>query len=146
MSFIGLNLAGGGAAVFDRLGQGGDKVLYKFRALGLQVGRFGRVFFQIVQLYGGQLRVLFCRCWLGSTPSAGAGAEGKFPFAVTNGERAVDRVMNGERPLLGLRLAKQCGQEGKRILSGVSRDGVALAEHVGDGGEEIGGAYGLVGG
>ena len=125
MAFVGLDWAGSGAAVFDRLGEGGDEILHQFRALGLQVVLLGGIGVQVVQLQRWQGFVFLCGGRLGGAPAAGAGAEGEFPFAAADGERAVDRVVNGERPPLGLRLAKQGREEGKRIL--VNGGGVAIA-------------------
>ena len=92
-----------------------------------------------------QVRIFFGVVRAGRAPSAGAGAEGELPFAAPDGERSVDGVVNGERPRLGIRLAKQGGQKRKRILGGVVGKFFAIADYVVQCCKQIGGADGLGG-
>ena len=79
--------------------------------LGLQVFLLCGIVCEIVQLNQRQLGVLFCVVGTRGAPATGAGAEGELPLAAPDGKRAVDRVVNRERPCLRFRLAKQRGQK-----------------------------------
>ena len=145
VTLVGLIGAGCGAAVFDRLGHSVNQLDHQFRVLGLQIVFLRRIAFQIVQLNQWQFRIFFGVVWAGSAPAAGTGAEGEFPFATPDGERAVDGVVDGERPSPGIRLAKQRRQKRERILGGVVRKFFAVANDVVERGEQVGGADGLGG-
>ena len=106
VAFVGLNWAGGSSTIFDSSGQGGDEILHHFGVLGLQVVLLGGIGVQVVQLHRWQGLIFLGCSRLGVTPAAGTGAEGEFPFAAADGERAVDRVVDGERSPLGLCLVK----------------------------------------
>ena len=120
--------------------------MHQFGVIGLQVVLLGGIGVQVIQLQRWQGLVFYGGSRLGGAPAPGTGAEGEFLFAAADGERAVNRVVDGEQSLHGLRLVKQGREERKRILGGVGRDGFTLAEHIGERGEEIRRAYGLAGG
>ena len=107
MTVVGLFFAGGGAAIFDRLGQGFHEVAHQLRELGLQIVFLAGIALKIVKLNQGQVGIFLGVVWPGGAPATGAGAEREFPLAAPDGERAIDRVVDGERPRFGIRLAKQ---------------------------------------
>ena len=112
-----------------------------------QVGFFGRIGFEVVELHEGESFAFECGGGLGAAPAAGAGAESELPRAAPDGEGAVDGMVDSEgAPCLAIGLATQGGEEGKGIFAGAGGDCVALAKDVGEGRVEVSGANSFAGG
>ena len=97
-AFVGLLWAGVGTAGADSGGELGDEFLDELRFLSIQVGLFAGIVGQIEELHRRQFLILQRLRGARRTPTAGARAEDEFPRAATDGEGAVDGMMDGERP------------------------------------------------
>ena len=97
-AFVRLLWAGIGAAVADSGGELGDEFLNALGFLGAQVGLFAGIVSQIEELHRRQFLILQRLRGARRTPTAGARAEDEFPRAATDGEGAVDGMMDGKRP------------------------------------------------
>ena len=134
MGVVGLIGAGGGAALGDGGFEGGFHGGNAVGVVGDEVLGFTGVGFEVVELEVGQAGgVVFAGAW--GAPAAGAGAEGEFPFAVADGEAAVDGLAD-EAGADGLGVgAEEGGEEADAVFAGGGGEGDF--EEVGEGVDEV---------